>query len=59
MQSIGSEIDRNKGIGPGFDFLRVSLAVAVVAWHAAPIALNVGDLETGVFWYPNYAILGA
>jgi peptidoglycan/LPS O-acetylase OafA/YrhL len=59
MKSIGSIIDQNKGFAPGFDFLRVALSVSVVAWHAVPIASNAGELGTGIFWYPNYAILGA
>src|SRR5690349_21595590 len=34
MNSIGNVLDRHRGIGPGFDFLRVFLAVCIVFVHA-------------------------
>ena len=34
MQTIGERLDRNRGIGPGFDFLRVALAMLVVFNHS-------------------------
>lgn len=57
-ETIGEILDLNKGIGPGFDFLRVALALSVVAWHSVPVANggNWPDL-TRVVWFPGYAIL--
>jgi peptidoglycan/LPS O-acetylase OafA/YrhL len=34
MQTIGERLERNRGIGPGFDFLRVALAMLVVFNHS-------------------------
>jgi len=34
MQTIGERLDRYRGIGPGFDFLRVALAMLVVLNHS-------------------------
>jgi peptidoglycan/LPS O-acetylase OafA/YrhL len=56
-QSIGDVLDRSKGIGGGFDFLRVALAIGVVAWHASTVARG-GNLDSSrVIWFPGYAIL--
>jgi len=34
MKTIGSVLDSYKGIGPGFDFLRVALAITVILNHS-------------------------
>jgi peptidoglycan/LPS O-acetylase OafA/YrhL len=36
-RTIGSRLDENGGLGPGFDFLRVALAIGVVLWHQPEI----------------------
>jgi peptidoglycan/LPS O-acetylase OafA/YrhL len=59
MTSIGAVLDRNRGLGPGFDFLRVALAISVVAWHTAPIALGRNPLDFFVVWFPGYAVIVA
>jgi peptidoglycan/LPS O-acetylase OafA/YrhL len=50
MQSfptIGSKLDETKGIGQGFDFLRIFLAVSVLATHSVLIAQgNVHQFES-------------
>ncbi|MBZ9774184.1 acyltransferase family protein [Mesorhizobium sp. CO1-1-8] len=38
MRTIGEALDRNKGIGPGFDFLRIALAMSVLFAHSFLIA---------------------
>lgn len=38
MRTIGEVLDRNRGIGPGFDFLRIALAVSVLFAHSFLIA---------------------
>src|ERR1700735_5709280 len=35
--TIGSKLDETRGIGPGFDFLRIFLAVSVLATHSVLI----------------------
>ncbi|WP_066498864.1 acyltransferase family protein [Bradyrhizobium macuxiense] len=56
--SIGSMLDQQKGFGPGFDFLRIALAISVVAAHTPYVAAGSGDAEqTWIVWFPQYAIL--
>lgn len=38
MITIGEKLDETKGIGPGFDFLRIFLAVSVLGTHSVLIA---------------------
>jgi len=38
MKSIGSKLDETKGIGQGFDFMRIFLAVSVLGTHSVLIA---------------------
>ena len=35
--SLGSLLDRNDGLGPGFNFLRLALAVSIVAYHSVDV----------------------
>lgn len=59
MVSLGDKLDARRGIGPGFDFLRVMLATSVVAWHCDPLlAGGAGVLDsTWMVWFLGYAIL--
>jgi peptidoglycan/LPS O-acetylase OafA/YrhL len=41
--TIGSKLDETKGIGPGFDFLRIFLAVSVLATHSVLITQGNND----------------
>jgi peptidoglycan/LPS O-acetylase OafA/YrhL len=45
MKFIGQVLEENKGVGPGFDFLRVFLALSVVAVHALTV--------TNQYWFPD------
>jgi len=58
MITIGGKLERYSGIAPGFDLLRVALAVSVVAWHSFSVARNAVWLDgaPGV-WFIGYAIL--
>ena len=38
MKSIGSVLDENRGLGPGFDFLRLFLALAIFYGHTLWVA---------------------
>jgi peptidoglycan/LPS O-acetylase OafA/YrhL len=59
MPSIGSVLESRKGVGPGFDTLRIALAFSVIGWHSFHIAAGephpLADLH--FFWFPGYAIL--
>jgi peptidoglycan/LPS O-acetylase OafA/YrhL len=60
METIGSRLANNKGIAPGFDFLRIALACSVVAWHVN--AIVTGDLsqrDTAFVWMFGYFILAS
>lgn len=58
MQTLGDKLAASRGIGPGFDFLRVTLSVSVVAWHVDAVMTVGGRLDgLPVIWFPGYAIL--
>jgi peptidoglycan/LPS O-acetylase OafA/YrhL len=57
MRSIGSVLDEAKGLGPGFDFLRVFLAFGVIFTHSLGIVGARSVDETPVLWFNNYWIL--
>lgn len=38
MRTIGSKLDETRGIGPGFDFVRIALAICVFGSHSILIA---------------------
>jgi peptidoglycan/LPS O-acetylase OafA/YrhL len=51
ITSIGDRLDANKGIGVGFDSLRVALALGVVLWHSFPIVYGKGlAIENNPAW---------
>lgn len=59
MISIGTKLDESRGLGKGFDFLRVLLAFAVVAWHTPVIARASMHLEhVRLLWLGSVIILG-
>ena len=59
MVSLGDKLDARRGIGPGFDFLRVMLATSVVAWHCEPLLSGDASRQdaTWMLWFLQYAIL--
>ena len=59
MTTLGDRLDAHRGIGPGFDFLRVALATGVVAWHVDPVLTGVGGRldHLSPVWIVGYAIL--
>jgi peptidoglycan/LPS O-acetylase OafA/YrhL len=42
--SIGDKLDQNRGVGEGFDFLRVFLAVSIVACHSYWVIAPYSDV---------------
>ena len=61
MQTLKSVLDKTRGVGPGFDALRITLAVSVVCWHSPAVLYGGGEAATAmnqsVLWFPGYAIL--
>ncbi|WP_458760204.1 acyltransferase family protein [Afipia sp. TerB] len=43
MQTIGSALERHNGLGPGFDFLRIALALLVVLSHSYQVSYGIED----------------
>jgi len=52
-KSLGVSLDENRGIGAGFDWIRIIMTVMVVAWHAAATSYGysfvVGTMINGRF----------
>jgi len=58
LKTIGERLDECKGIGPGFDFIRVALAFGVIAWHSVRLARGLAEqLSMPVFWLLVYSIV--
>jgi peptidoglycan/LPS O-acetylase OafA/YrhL len=60
METIGSRLDATKGVAPGFDFLRIFLALSIVGWHVN--AIVTGDLSYNSLpfvWVYGYFTLAA
>jgi len=55
--TLGSKLDSNGGFGPGFDVLRVALALSVVLWHQGPLMFGDQPPLTGPFATLGTAIL--
>lgn len=47
--SFGDILDRSQGVGPGFDFLRLGLAISIVVYHAADVTQGE-KAGTGFAW---------
>lgn len=57
MRSLGHILDENKGIGTGFDFLRLWLALSVLWFHSFVIVGTMRDIESTPAWYYIYMIM--
>jgi peptidoglycan/LPS O-acetylase OafA/YrhL len=56
--SLGDQLDKHRGFGPGFDFLRIFLSLGVVAWHSFILARDDVPVEQIQFaWFAGYGIL--
>lgn len=56
--TLGEILDRNRGFGPGFDFVRIALAFAVLAWHQPGIVTGDHSLpNASPIWIYNYGVL--
>lgn len=58
MTTIGQALGANRGIGPGFDFMRLFLAFAVIGWHSIPITQGNSDaLRSEPWWILVYTLV--
>src|SRR5882724_5058245 len=57
MTSFGEVMDRHRGVGPGFDFLRVFLAVCIVAAHSLLLTGNREWFENSPVGFAEYALV--
>lgn len=59
MRSIGSVLDESRGLGKGFDFLRVVLSFVVIGWHTPIIATYylVQEQTARFFWQLDYTVM--
>jgi peptidoglycan/LPS O-acetylase OafA/YrhL len=56
MTSIADKLNQSRGIGRGFDFLRVFLAAMVVFVHSYLVTGNNPDADQSL-WFVNYFVL--
>lgn len=47
MVSVGELLERKRGIGPGFDFLRVALAFSIVCAHSYQLNTGLENVQSG------------
>jgi peptidoglycan/LPS O-acetylase OafA/YrhL len=57
MHSIGLALERHKGFGPGFDFLRLALSLSVLWFHSYVITGTMHQLESSPLWFYVYSIM--
>src|SRR3981189_624606 len=57
MQTLGSALDEQKGFGRGFDFLRIFLATAIIAWHTASLTGHLEMLWESASWVYQHALV--
>lgn len=56
-ESIGARLDRYKGIGPGFDFLRIGLALSILTFHSWLACGVARSVNAGPAWIWVYGLL--
>ena len=57
MHTLGSALDEQKGYGQGFDFLRIFLASAIIAWHTVSLTGHLEMARASIFWFSEYALV--
>ncbi|HZV18348.1 MAG TPA: acyltransferase [Sphingobium sp.] len=57
-QSIGERLEQLKGIGPGFDHLRIGLALSIFTWHSFSISYGQ-DYASTLPGFPVPVLLAA
>ena len=60
MRTFGSILEERRGIGPGFDFLRLALALSIVGLHALTTTNHYfapRSLDDTAFWIVHYSLV--
>lgn len=57
--TFGSRLDANKGVGPGFDALRVFLSISILCFHSASIAGDGAHPQEGLTGYVSSLLVPA
>lgn len=57
MESIGTALAKHKGLGPGFDLLRIGLAISVLWYHSFVITGIMDQLSNSVLWFYVYSVM--
>lgn len=57
MDTFSSHLSHYKGLGPGFDFLRVGLAASIVMTHTALLSDREAFVRDTPLWYVEYALV--
>jgi peptidoglycan/LPS O-acetylase OafA/YrhL len=60
MKTLGEVLEQNKNIGPGFDFLRVFLALSIVCFHSLTVTnqyFTPYSLDDTPFWIVHYSLV--
>jgi peptidoglycan/LPS O-acetylase OafA/YrhL len=57
MASVGTVLDAQNGYGAGFDFLRIFLALSIVAWHTATLTGHRDLARSTSFWFAEYFLV--
>jgi peptidoglycan/LPS O-acetylase OafA/YrhL len=55
--TVQSALQKNKGFGTGFDFLRVTLALLIVLFHSAVVTGALEEAIGGPFWLGIYILV--
>jgi peptidoglycan/LPS O-acetylase OafA/YrhL len=57
MKTLGSVLDDQKGFGEGFDFLRITLATGIIAWHTVQLSGHLDLVRNSGFWLSEYMLV--
>lgn len=57
MRTLGSALDDQHGFGQGFDFLRIFLATAIIAWHTVQLSGHLELARASGFWFSEYLLV--
>ena len=58
MTTIGAKLDATRGIGPGFDFVRLILAMGVLVWHSVVVTASMRESAyASPFWFSDYVFV--
>ena len=59
MESLGDRLRARRGVGPGFDVLRIALSLTIVGWHAFTVVYGFRLESAPLVWIVGFSSLGA